>query len=120
MNKKYATHLRAREKMDSMNDKLDRVRDALRFIDPSDWDTVIGGEGDADMNRIRAFATGETPPTHINTTNTLLCPVCGETVVIAYPGLRPHWAAVVCFAGHFQGWTPWPDWGGEEPREFDS
>jgi hypothetical protein len=41
MNKKYATHLRAREEMDSMNDKLARVRDALRFIDPSDWDACL-------------------------------------------------------------------------------
>jgi hypothetical protein len=58
--------------------------------------------------------------TFVNATNTLPCLICGETTVIAYPGLRPHYAAVRCFEGHFQGWTPWPDWGTDEPRGYDS
>ena len=69
------------------------------------------------MNAREVLATRKT---FVNPTNTLPCPVCGETIVIAYPGLRPHCAAVRCFEGHFQGWTPWPDWGADGPREFDS
>jgi hypothetical protein len=74
-------------------------------------------EGRAAMNTGDAGAPGQT---YIDPTNTLPCPVCGETVVIAYPGLRPHYAAVRCFEGHFQGWTPWPGSGADGSRGYDS
>lgn len=48
------------------------------------------------------------------------CPTCGETVVIAYVGIRRNYALVRCFEGHPQCWVPWPDWAGNEPKEFDS
>jgi hypothetical protein len=72
------------------------------------------------MSAQDAFATVGTRRTFVNATNDLPCPVCGETIVIAYPGLHPHYAAVRCFEGHFQGWTPWLDWGADGPRELDS
>jgi hypothetical protein len=37
------------------------------------------------------------------------CPKCGENVVVAYVGLRPHYALVRCFAGHVLGWARWPE-----------
>lgn len=64
------------------------------------------------MNTRDAFAGSAGP--FVNVTNTLPCPICGETVVLAYPGLHPNWATVVCIEQkHFQGWTPWPDCGKE-------
>jgi hypothetical protein len=37
------------------------------------------------------------------------CPQCGDDIVVAYAGLRPHYVAVRCFEGHFLGWAPWPE-----------
>jgi hypothetical protein len=48
------------------------------------------------------------------------CETCGDDVAIAYLGVRQGYALVRCFNGHPRGWAPWPDFGPEGPRKFDS
>jgi hypothetical protein len=53
------------------------------------------------------FPSGRGP--FVNTGNDRPCPVCGETTILAYPGMYRNWAEIRCIEGHHQGWAEWPE-----------